>query len=168
MDANLDRRIPTHSWKFLGILLLLFAIIMVLTMWKDWRLTNEEPNVWFYILVPILSIIGGVLSMYGIAKISKQTITLLTMLAISLSANTLMQVVENVTKIIYYRIWEYPGLLYILLVIPLGFLLMVYGLIRWGKVKGWMAVVLTIFDFIGSMIVGVILTDVIGITTPGS
>jgi hypothetical protein len=106
--------------------------------------------------------------MYGIAKISKQTITLLTMLAISLIANTLMQVVENVTKIIYYRIWEYPGLLYILLVIPLGFLLMVYGLIRWGKIKGWMAVVLTIFDFIGSMIVGVILTDVIGITTPGS
>jgi uncharacterized membrane protein len=45
---------------------------------------------------------------------------------------------------------------------------MVYGLIRWGKIKGWMAVVLTIFDFIGSMIVGVILTDVIGITTPGS
>jgi hypothetical protein len=168
MEYKSDRRIPTHSWKFWGILSLLFAIIMVLTMWKDWWLTNEEPNVWFYMFVPILSIIGGVLIMYGIAKISKQTITLLTMLAISLIANTLMQVVENVTKIIYYRIWEYPGLLYILLVIPLGFLLMVYGLIRWGKIKGWMAVVLTIFDFIGSMIVGVILTDVIGITTPGS
>jgi hypothetical protein len=39
---------------------------------------------------------------------------------------------------------------------------------RWRKVKLPMSVVLTVFDFIGSLMVGVILTDVIGLTTPGS
>ncbi len=68
----------------------------------------------------------------------------------------------------YYKIWEYPGLLYIVIVIPLGFLLMVYGLIRWGKVKGWIALILTVCDFVGSMAIGILLTEVLGLTTPGS
>jgi hypothetical protein len=106
--------------------------------------------------------------MYGVAKISKQAVTFLTMFAISMCANTLMQVVENIMKITYYRIWEYPGLLYIAIVIPLGFLLMMYGLIRWGKVKRWMAIVLTVSNFIGGMIVVGVLTDIMGLTTPGS
>jgi len=71
-------------------------------------------------------------------------------------------------KITYYRIWEYPGLLYILIVIPLGFLLMAFALFQWGKVKGWMAVVLSMFDFMGSLFVVILLTEVIGLTTPGS
>jgi len=45
---------------------------------------------------------------------------------------------------------------------------MLYGLVRWGKVNGWTAVLLTIFDFIGSMMVGIVLTEAIGLTTPGS
>jgi hypothetical protein len=141
---------------------------MVLTMLKDWWLTSEEPNILFYMLVPFISILGGVLSMYGMAKISKQSITFLTMLAISLGVNTLMQIVENLMKIVYYLMWEYPGFLYIIIVIPLGFLLMIYGLVRWGKLKSWMALILTMADFIGSMIIGILMTDVLGITTPGS
>ena len=166
--AEMNDELPVRSQKFWGILLILFLILMVLTMLKDWWLTSEEPNILFYMLVPFASIFGGVLSMVAVAKISKQAVTFLTMLAISLGANTLMQVVENLMKIIYYLVWEYPGLLYIIIVIPLGFLLMVYGLARWGKMRGWMALILTIADFIGSMIVGMLLTDVIGITTPGS
>ena len=163
-----DSGLTTQTWRFWIALFLLFTVVMILTMLKDLWLTTEEPNVLFYIFVPILSILGGVLSMYGVAKISRQTITFLTMLAISLGANTLMQVVENISKIVYYRIWEYPGLLYILFVIPLGFLLMVYGLVRWGKVSGWMAVILTVSDFVGSLVTGILLTDVVGLTTPGS
>jgi hypothetical protein len=167
-ESGDDRGLPTQSRRFWGVLVLVFVAVMILTMLKDWWLTTEEPNVLFYILVPILSILGGALSMYGVAKIGKQAITFSTMLAISLGVNTLMQVVENITKIVYYRVWEYPGLLYIVVVIPLGFLLLMYGLVRWGKVKSWIAVILTVFDFAGSMIVGVLLTDVIGLATPGS
>ena len=165
---NKGGELPVHSRKFWGVVLILFLILMVLTMLKDWWLTSEEPNILFYMLVPFVSILGGVLSMYAVVKIGKQSITFLTLLAIGLGANTLMQVVENLMKIIYYLVWEYPGLLYIIIVIPLGFLLMVYGLVRWGKLRGWMAFILTFADFIGSMIVGILLTDVIGITTPGS
>jgi hypothetical protein len=168
VELSKDNELPTQSRRFWGILLVLFFVIMVLTMLKDWWLTTEEPNILFYIFVPILSILGGVLSMYGVAKVSKQSISFLTMLAISLGANTLMQVIENIMKLTYYIFWEYPGFLYIVIVIPLGFLLMVYGLVRWSKVKGWVAVILTIFDFVGSMVIGVILTDVVGLTTPGS
>ena len=90
------------------------------------------------------------------------------MLAISVGANTIMQVVENVLKITYYLLMEYPGWLYILIVIPMGFVLMAFGLVKWGKVKVWKAILLTVFDFVGSMIIGIILTDLIGLTTPGS
>ena len=168
MGKSQDNSIPTQSWKFWGTLLSLFALVMILTMWKDWWLTAEKPNALFYVFVPILSTLGGVLSMYGVGKISNQAITFLTMLAISVSANTLMQVVENILKITYYQIWKYPGFLYIIIVIPLDFLLMVYGLVRWGKLKSWMAVILTIFDFVGSIVTVMLLTDVVGLTTPGS
>jgi hypothetical protein len=143
---------------------------MVITILKDWWLTAEEPNVLFYIFVPILSILGGVLSMVAAVRIFKlsKSITFLTMLAISLGANTIMQIVENIMKITYYLLWAYPGLLYILIVIPMGFVLMAFGLVRWGKVKIWKAMLLTIIDFVGSMIIGIILTDLIGLTTPGS
>ena len=168
MEFNQNHGLSTKSRKFWIILFSFFVVIMILTMLKDWWLTKDEPNVFFYIFVPILSIIGGVLSMYGVAKISNQTITYLTLLAISLWANIMMQIVENIMKIIYYRIWEYPGYLYFVLVIPLGFLLMVFGLIWWGKVKSWMAVMLASAYFVGSLIIGLILTDMIGLTTPGS
>jgi len=106
MKNSQDISISTQSRRFWIVLSLLFVAIMVLTMAKDWWLTAEKPNVWFYIIVPILTILGGALSMYGVAKIGKQPITFLTLFAISLSANTLMQAVENVMKVIYHRIWE--------------------------------------------------------------
>lgn len=136
VKTNESSGLHLQSQKFWGALLILFLIVMVLTMLKDWWVTSEEPNILFYILVPFISILGGVLSMYGVARINKQSVTFLTLLAISVGANTLMQVVENLMKIVYYLIWEYPGLLYMLIVIPLGFLLLVYGLVRWGKLRG--------------------------------
>ena len=141
---------------------------MVLTMLKDLWLTGDQPNVLFYIFVPIVTIVSGVSCMYLFARLTKQAVQFLTLLAISLGANTIMQVVENVTKIIYHRVWAYPGILYLIVVLPLGFILLILGLIRWGKVKPWMAIIFVICDFIGSMIAGVVLTDVIGLTTPGS
>jgi len=37
----------------------------------------------------------------------------------------------------------------------IGYLSVVYGLVRWSKVKSWMAEILTVFDFVRSMIIGV-------------
>ena len=163
-----EGNLPVHSRKFWGLLLSIFTAVMVLTMLKDWWLTEKAPNILFYIFVPPLSILGGVLSMVAVARISRQATTFLTLLAISVGANTVMQVVEIIMKMIYYLLWEYPGLLYIVVVIPLGFLLLAYGLVRWGNVKWWLATMMTIADFIRGMAIGILLTDVIGITTPGS
>jgi hypothetical protein len=168
MKSSQDSRLVTQSRGLWVALFLLFVVIMILTMLKDLWLTTEEPNVLFYIFVPILSVLGGVLCMYGVSRVSGQTITFLTLFAISLGTNTLMQIVENVTKIIYYLVWEYPGFLYIVFVIPLGFLFLGYGLVRWGIVSRRMAVILAMFDFVGSMVTAILLTDVIGLTTPGS
>jgi hypothetical protein len=167
-EAGQDSVLPVRSCKFWVTLLALFSVVIVLTMLKDWWLTTEEPNILFYLIVPISSVFGGVLSMCSVARFYKLTITFTIMLAISMVTNTIMQVVENVSKIIYYFIWEYPGYLYILFVIPSGFLLMVYGLVRWGKVTRWMAVILAVFDIVGSIATAILLTDVIGLTTPGS
>ena len=168
MKQNHKENLPLKNRVFWFILLSLFGAVMVITMLKDLWLTGERPNIWFSLFVPILSILGGVLCMFGAGKIFKQSVSFLTLLAISLGANTIMQVVENITKITYYKLWEYPGILYVILVIPLGFLLIVAGLMRWGKIKFWNALLFALVDMVGSIVVGSILTDVIGLTTPGS
>lgn len=147
---------------------LLFGGVMVLTIVKDQWLTTEAPNMLFYLVVPLLTIFGGVLSMYGVAKLRKYPIPFVTLFAISVGVNTLMQVVENLMKITYYLVWEYPGILYFAFVMLFGFLLMVYGLVRWGNVTRWMAIILTGCDFVGGIVVGILLTEVIGLTTSGS
>ena len=68
MSTNPDCNLPKPSYKLLGLLFALFIIVMVLTIVKDWWLTAEEPNILFYIFVPILSILGGVLSMVAAAR----------------------------------------------------------------------------------------------------
>jgi hypothetical protein len=100
MKSKQERRIPTKSWRFWGILVFLFTTILILTLWKDWWLTRETPNIWFYIIVPISTTLGGVICMYAVAKIRKQIITFSTLFTIRLGANTLIQVIENITKII--------------------------------------------------------------------
>ena len=75
MESSRDRGVSTRTKRSWIILVVLFIVVMILTMLKDWWLTSKEPNVWFYLFVPALSILGGVLSMYAVAKIRKQTTT---------------------------------------------------------------------------------------------
>ena len=42
-------RIPTQSRTLWFALALLFAAVTGLTMWKDWQLTGQEPNILFYL-----------------------------------------------------------------------------------------------------------------------
>lgn len=168
MHAKKRNMIPVRSGKFWVILLLLYVTIVILTMAKDLWLTGNQPNVLFYIIVPAVSILLGVVAMFAGARLTGQSLTFLELLAISIGANTIMQVVENLSKITYYLVWEYPGMLYVFFVLPLGFMLMSYGLMRWGKVEWWLALVLGMVDFVGGMAGGILMTEVIGLTTPGS
>ena len=168
MAIKTNKRCAIPLRKFWVTLICLYILVMILTLLKDDWLTGNKPNPFFYLFVPTLSIVGGVLSMYGVAKLGKQSIQFLNLLAISLGVNMFMQIIENITKLIYYLVWEYPGWLYLILVLVMGFILMVYSLTRWGKIRMWKAVLFAVADFIGSLIVVVTLTEIVGITTPGS
>jgi hypothetical protein len=168
MEEAQTSRIPSRSWVFWTVLILLFAVVMGLTMWKDWWLTGEEPNVLFYIVVPLLSMLGAVLAMFWVVKVRQIPLPFLDLLAILIGVNLVMQGMEILLKLIYYLLWEYPGWLYLVIVIPAGFLLGAYGLVRWGRVRWRMAAVLMAVGLVAELFAAGFATSFFGLNTPGS
>jgi len=163
-----SKTLPIHNRNFWLLLCSICVLVMFTTIFKDEWLTSREPNLLFYVIVPTLTILSGVLGMFAISLFFRQAVPFLDFLAISLIVNTIMQLAENILKLVYYLLWEYPGILYIFLVIPGGFILMTAGLKRWTKLDLWLALLLTTVDFIIGLAVGIFLTEFISITTPGS
>ena len=168
IDEVQTHQIPTSSRRFWVWLLLLFAIVIGLTMWKDWWLTGEEPNVLFYVLVPPLSMLGGVLCMFWVVKVTKQPLSFLELLGIVIGVNVVMQGLEIVLKLFYYRVWAYPGWLYIVIVIPTGFVLGMVGLVYWSRASWGKAAVLMAVGLAGELVIAAMVTSLLGISTPGS
>jgi hypothetical protein len=55
-EPQIAKRIPTNS-KYLWLSLTgLLVLVMLVTIYKDWRLTGEQPNVLFYLFVPLIDI----------------------------------------------------------------------------------------------------------------
>lgn len=161
-------RIPTHSWRFWAVLLFLFVIVIGLTMWKDWWLTGDEPNILFYLIVPAGSMVGGVLCMFWVVKVRSLSLTFLELLAVMIGVNLVMQGMEIVLKLIYHLVWEYPGWLYIAIVFPFGFLLGVYGLVRWVRINWGAAAVLMAVGLAGELLTAGLISSIFGLTTSGS
>jgi hypothetical protein len=150
------------------ILLPLFVVIMGLTICKDWWLTGNTPNIWFYVTVPPLSLLGGILSTLGIARALKQPLTFLEASMVVVAVNTVMQVAENVLKLLYHLVWQYPGILYLAIVFSVALGLAIYGYVRWTGARWRFAVVYTIVERVGEMIASGLLTGIPGLDTPGS
>jgi hypothetical protein len=142
----------------------LFAIVIGLTMWKDWWLTGEQPDILFYLVVPPVSMLGAVLGMFWVVKVRQLPLTFLDLLAIIIGANLAMQGLEIILKVIYYRLWEYPEWLYLVIVIPAGFLLGVYGLVRWGSEAG-MAGSADGGRFAGELVSAGLVSSIFGLST---
>jgi hypothetical protein len=98
-------RLPRFWWVMAGLLL----VILALTMLKDLYLSGQQPNPVFYLTVPLVSILGATLGGYGSARLLRQGVGLNDVLAIALITAILGQVFENASKLIWYRVWEYPG-----------------------------------------------------------
>lgn len=94
-------------WITLGTV---FAASIILTALKDWWLTGNPPNALFYIFVPALSIPAGVAAMCGVAKLATHEVSFPLILAITIGAATVMQVLEIVMKLVYYLWRPYPTL----------------------------------------------------------
>ena len=161
-------RIPVQSVRQWVTLALALVIVMIATMYKDWWLTGVAPNVWFYVFMPPVDILGSTLVMYIAVRILRQPVKFLELLAITLSMAIVMQLVEIITKLVYYKVWEYPGILYLLLVFPLWFLLTTYALVRFTGMKWTKALLVAIAGLVGSLLTAGTFQAVTGPDTPGS
>ena len=116
----------------------------------------------------ITSLTTTALAMFLTAKAFKQMIAFLEVLAIALGVTVVMQLVEIVSKLVWYKLWPYPGMVYIALTFGLFFTFMVYGLSRWTGVKWWVAFCMGFVGLVSSLIVGGIFLSLTGLSTPGS
>jgi hypothetical protein len=150
------------------ILMAAFTIIIALTIYKDWALTGNRPNVWFYVLVPPVSILGSALTGYGIIKAGKFPITFWGTLFIVTLSDFWGQVFENVSKLIYYLLCPYPGWLYFIGLLPFIFVVPGYMLTRWYKLRWYCALLIALAILIGGTVFGLGFSAITGIDTPGS
>lgn len=145
-----------------------FVVIMLLTMYKDLSLTRDQPNVLFYVFVPPVSMLGSAVIGFGTARLFKLSLGFADMLFITLVTELIGQVFENVSKLVYYLVWQYPGWLYLLCLVPLVFVVPGYLFVRWTKLRWPLALVMALALFLGGLVFGQAFTAVTGITTPGS
>jgi hypothetical protein len=160
--------IPIHSARLWVTLVFGLIVVMGLSMLKDWWLTGDEPNIWFYLIVPAADMFGTAVFMFLFARLFRQKPIFLEYLAITMGITIIMQTMEIITKLVYYKVWAYPGWLYFVFVFPLWFILITYALVRFTKLKWAMALSISVLGFIGSLLVGGLFTEIIGLETPGS
>lgn len=161
-------KIPIHSEKLWGIFVLGVATITGLDMPKDWLLTGDEPNSWIYIFVPIVAIGGTAVVLFLSAHLFRRTPKFPAFLAITFDVTIAMQSVEITTKLIYLKVWDYLGWLYLVFVLPLLFSFIPYVLVCFTDVKLRMALLTTVLGIIGSHRIGVAFTEFPGLKTPSS
>lgn len=75
--ATTSRRIPIHSGALWVSLVGSLVVVMAATKYKDLWLTGEEPNIFFYVLVPPVDVLSATLVMFLTARAFRQTITFL-------------------------------------------------------------------------------------------
>ncbi len=165
---KLETKIPIHAASLWVILIFGLAAITGLSMFKDWWLTGVEPNVWFYVFVPLIDTMGSAFVMFLFARLFRQTPKFSEFLAITIGVAIVMQMVEIITKLVYYKVWEYPGWMYFVFVFSLWFILTASVLVKYTQIKWRFSLLLTVLGFIGSLVIGVTYTELTGLETPGS
>jgi hypothetical protein len=146
----------------------LFVISLVLTMISDWRLTGQKPNILFYAVIPLLDILGTAAITFGIARFLKHPLDFLPTLAVIAGASIVLQFTEIIEKSIYYYLWQYPTMLYFVFNFILWLSLVVYGFVRWAKLRWQTALTLAFIGFLGGLLVIGIISSLSGLITPGS
>ncbi len=133
---------PSTPWRsplFWWVLGPLLVAILGLTMAKDYYLTGGQPNPIFYLTVPLVSIAGSTLGGFVTARVLKQAVTWVDLLAITLITVFLGQVFENVSKLAWHLVWSYPGWMYLLAILVLGLLVPAWCLVRWLRLRWLLA-----------------------------
>ena len=156
-----------NSRKFWIILVLLYPPLLVLTAWKDFIYTGDEPNILFYATVPEVGILGSSLFIFLLSFVIRRGIAFIDILKIVFITEFIFQVWENLSKIVYYELWKYPGILWFL-VFPLNLALVSWLFRRICRTSWAVAILLAFFALISGMIAGMLFAAIAGISTPGS
>lgn len=170
-DAAGIRTKPEAPWRspaFWWVLVPLLVAILGLTMAKDYYLTGDRPNLVFYLTVPMVSIAGSTLGGFVAAKLLRQVVLLVDVLAISLVMAFLGQVFENSTKLVWHLVWSYPGWIYLVAILALGVLVPLWCLVHWLRLRSILALVVALGMFLGELILALAFTSFAGVSTPGS
>jgi hypothetical protein len=159
---------PWRSSLFWWVMGWLLLAILGLTMVKDLYLSGHQPNPVFYLTVPFVSILGAALGGYVAARLLRQGVGLIDVLAIAMITAILGQVFENASKLVWYGVWEYPGWLYLLGVLLLGLLVPATCLVRWLRLRWHLALAVALVMFLSELVLALAFSTLTGIDTPGS
>ena len=167
-NVAIDQNTTATPWFLWAVLFVMLIIAMGLTMYSDQQLTGEPPNPQFYIIVPVLDILGTAVVTFGIARLLKHPLAFSHTLAVITGVSVIMQFAEIVEKGVYYYLWQYPGTLYFVFNFLLWLALVVYGFVRWAGLRWQTALTLAFFGFLGGLLVVGVVINILGIATPGS
>lgn len=166
---NSQAELPTKSGRFWLILIVGLATILLLTMRTDFWLTGQQPNALFYVIVPTVDIIGSSAGSYILSRLIHKPIKFLDALVIFLVITILMQVTCEIgLKVVYYHIWQYPGIIWIILCFGMALALTSFAFVRWTKLNWVYAILITISGYIAGTVVSILITNLTGLSTPGS
>ena len=152
----------TTPWFIWAALVALFIIVIALTMYSDWQLTAETPNLQFHILLPLLNILGTACITFGIARFLKNPLNFSQTLAVIAGASILLQFAEIIENGIYHYVWQYPGMLYFVFNFLLWLALVVYGFVRLAGLRWQTAFTLAFLGFLGGLLVVGVITSLTG------
>ena len=144
-----------------------YGLILALTMVKDLYFTGNQPNILFYLLVPAVGLFGAAGTVYLFLRLLRRDFDFSGILKIFFISDFIMQIWENLAKIVYYTLWQYPGILWFA-VFPLAFTLTAYLFVRIYKTNWKFAYLLAVIGFASSVVFGLLFTALTGIETPGS
>jgi hypothetical protein len=154
--------------KKLLILSIVFVFLIVITATKDFLLTGNKPNYLFYVFIPPFSILGSTIAGFGVVKYRRISLSLMDVMYATLFTDIIGQIFENILKLTYYKIWQYPGWLFLLIILCLALLIPTYYFIKCHKIRWQFSSQIALSIFIGGVLFSIGIIEITGLQTPGS
>jgi hypothetical protein len=138
---------------------LVFAMVMMLAMGRDWVLNETSPTVWSYLLAPTVAVLSGALGAWLLGRVTRQPLAWTETLTIVLGINIVLQACATMLRLAYYLTGTFPGGFYLAL---LGAITLGFGVLAYRQAAGqeWRAAVtLTLVQtgselLVGSLLIG--------------
>jgi hypothetical protein len=152
---------------FWTVTIVAYLIILLITYYKDFYFTGNEPNPIFYLSIPPIDLTGSTLMVFVTSKITRYSFSFWDILKILLFSDVIAQVWENIVKVIYYVIWQYPTILWFI-IFPLSLCLIAYLFVCTTEVSWRHGFLFSIVSVISGTLFAIIFISLTGISTPGS